>query len=250
VTACAPGAEARWPARYAKARADGDRSVRTEAFEAMATGEGELADSRWQETELLLWKRLVPLATPPPSPSKCTPDFGVIRAECDPSTHKTTIEGDTANASRRPLEAVYCGPGRWPGCCAGGSLRLFRPRRQLPVGQPRPLLQPAHRGDEFRWCRRLPRTRSTALMCHGSIPPSSRPDRGWGGSTARDCSEHGSKTEHLPLPHPGLKSVPSRARVISGRSRHGALPTIDAFPGDLTCGPNEHPRRPLALQPP
>uniref|UniRef100_A0AAU2AF25 DUF402 domain-containing protein n=1 Tax=Streptomyces sp. NBC_00093 TaxID=2975649 RepID=A0AAU2AF25_9ACTN len=56
VTACAPGAEARWPALYAKARADGDRSVRTEAFEAMAAGEWELADSRWQETELLLWK--------------------------------------------------------------------------------------------------------------------------------------------------------------------------------------------------
>ncbi len=43
-------------ALYAKARPDGDRSVRTEAFEAMATGEWELADSRWLETELLLWK--------------------------------------------------------------------------------------------------------------------------------------------------------------------------------------------------
>ncbi|MFE7357273.1 DUF402 domain-containing protein [Streptomyces sp. NPDC057543] len=57
VTACAPGAEARWPTLYAKARANGDRSVRTEAFDAMATGEWELADSRWQETELLLWKQ-------------------------------------------------------------------------------------------------------------------------------------------------------------------------------------------------
>ncbi|MGR8012273.1 DUF402 domain-containing protein [Streptomyces hypolithicus] len=56
VTACAPGAEARWPALYAKARAEGDRSVRTEAFDAMATGEWELAPGRWQETELLLWK--------------------------------------------------------------------------------------------------------------------------------------------------------------------------------------------------
>jgi len=54
VTACAPGA--RWPALYAKTRADGDRSARTQAFEAMAAGEWELADSRWQETELLLWK--------------------------------------------------------------------------------------------------------------------------------------------------------------------------------------------------
>ncbi|MFE9651116.1 DUF402 domain-containing protein [Streptomyces sp. NPDC006365] len=56
VTACAPGAEARWPALYAKARADGDRSVRTEAFDAMATGQWELAPGVWQETELLLWK--------------------------------------------------------------------------------------------------------------------------------------------------------------------------------------------------
>ncbi|WP_371657442.1 hypothetical protein [Streptomyces sp. NBC_00280] len=36
VTACAPGAEARRPALYAKARADGDRSVRAKAFEATA----------------------------------------------------------------------------------------------------------------------------------------------------------------------------------------------------------------------
>lgn len=56
VTACAPGAEARWPALYAKARADGDRTVRAEAFEALATGEWELARGLWQETELLLWK--------------------------------------------------------------------------------------------------------------------------------------------------------------------------------------------------
>jgi hypothetical protein len=56
VAACAPGAEARWPALYAKSRADGDRSVRTEAFNAMATGEWELAPGVWQETELLLWK--------------------------------------------------------------------------------------------------------------------------------------------------------------------------------------------------
>ncbi|MEH0420548.1 DUF402 domain-containing protein [Streptomyces sp. B21-083] len=56
VTACAPGAEARWPAPYAKARADDDRPVRKEAFDAMAAGEWELTDGRWQETELLLWK--------------------------------------------------------------------------------------------------------------------------------------------------------------------------------------------------
>ncbi len=42
VTACAPGAEARRPALYAKARDDGDRSVRTETFDAMATGQWEL----------------------------------------------------------------------------------------------------------------------------------------------------------------------------------------------------------------
>ncbi|MFH9953821.1 DUF402 domain-containing protein [Streptomyces roseolus] len=58
VTACAPGAEARWPAPYAKARDDGNRSGRTEAFEAMATGAWGLADAVWQETELLLWKPL------------------------------------------------------------------------------------------------------------------------------------------------------------------------------------------------
>ncbi|MEU6245364.1 DUF402 domain-containing protein [Streptomyces sp. NPDC047024] len=56
VTACAPGAEARWPALYAKARTAGDRAVRTEAFDAMAKGEWDLADSVWQETELLMWK--------------------------------------------------------------------------------------------------------------------------------------------------------------------------------------------------
>ncbi|MEU2448632.1 hypothetical protein ABZ605_00975 [Streptomyces sp. NPDC012765] len=31
VAACAPGAEVRWPALYAQARDDGDRSVRTDA---------------------------------------------------------------------------------------------------------------------------------------------------------------------------------------------------------------------------
>lgn len=56
VCACAPGAQARWPALYAKARTDGERSVRTEAFDALAAGEWDLEDSRWQETELLLWK--------------------------------------------------------------------------------------------------------------------------------------------------------------------------------------------------
>ncbi|MER5777345.1 DUF402 domain-containing protein [Streptomyces sp. NPDC002039] len=56
VTACAPGAQTRWPALYAKARVDGDRSVRTEAFDAMATGGWELVPGVWQETELLLWK--------------------------------------------------------------------------------------------------------------------------------------------------------------------------------------------------
>ncbi|MER8098136.1 DUF402 domain-containing protein [Streptomyces goshikiensis] len=56
VTACAPGAQARWPALHAKARDEGDHAVRTEAFEAMAAGEWELAPGVWQETELLLWK--------------------------------------------------------------------------------------------------------------------------------------------------------------------------------------------------
>ncbi|MFB7355810.1 DUF402 domain-containing protein [Streptomyces gardneri] len=56
ITACAPGAQVRWPALYARARAEDDRSVRTEAFDALATGEWELADAVWQETELVLWK--------------------------------------------------------------------------------------------------------------------------------------------------------------------------------------------------
>ncbi|MER5500111.1 MULTISPECIES: DUF402 domain-containing protein [unclassified Streptomyces] len=56
VTACAPGAEARWPVLYAKARADADRSLRTEAFDAMAAGRWELGAATWQETDLLLWK--------------------------------------------------------------------------------------------------------------------------------------------------------------------------------------------------
>ncbi|MEU8434738.1 DUF402 domain-containing protein [Streptomyces sp. NPDC029216] len=57
VAACSPGAEARWPALYARALAEGDRSVRTEAFDAMATGVWGLTDAVWQETELLLWKQ-------------------------------------------------------------------------------------------------------------------------------------------------------------------------------------------------
>lgn len=56
VTACAPGAQTRWPTLYTRARAEGDRSVRAEAFDAMATGEWQLAPAVWQETELLLWK--------------------------------------------------------------------------------------------------------------------------------------------------------------------------------------------------
>ncbi|MFI5998551.1 DUF402 domain-containing protein [Streptomyces sp. NPDC051362] len=55
VTACVPGAEARWPALYAQARVEG-RSVRTEAFDAMASGRWELVGAVWQETDLLLWK--------------------------------------------------------------------------------------------------------------------------------------------------------------------------------------------------
>ncbi|MFD7018634.1 hypothetical protein [Streptomyces sp. NPDC059928] len=41
-------------ALYAKARADGERSVRTQAFDVMATEEWELVRGVWQETELLL----------------------------------------------------------------------------------------------------------------------------------------------------------------------------------------------------
>ena len=56
VTACCPGAEARWPSLYARARSTGEPSARTEAFEAMATGEWELASAVWQETVQMLWK--------------------------------------------------------------------------------------------------------------------------------------------------------------------------------------------------
>ena len=56
VTACAPGAPARWPALYAQARTAGDRSLRREALDAMASGRWDLADAVWQETDLLLWQ--------------------------------------------------------------------------------------------------------------------------------------------------------------------------------------------------
>jgi hypothetical protein len=56
VTACCPGAEALWPSLYAQARADGEPSARTEAFDAMAAGRWELAPAVWQDTDLLLWK--------------------------------------------------------------------------------------------------------------------------------------------------------------------------------------------------
>ncbi|MFD7997550.1 DUF402 domain-containing protein [Streptomyces mexicanus] len=56
VTACPPGAETRWPVLYAKARSEGDRSVRMEAFDVMASGTWELVAGVWQETELLMWK--------------------------------------------------------------------------------------------------------------------------------------------------------------------------------------------------
>ncbi|WP_421110342.1 DUF402 domain-containing protein [Streptomyces sp. NEAU-S77] len=56
VTACCPGAEALWPSPYDRARSVGEPSVRTEAFEAMAAGEWELASAVWQETVQMLWK--------------------------------------------------------------------------------------------------------------------------------------------------------------------------------------------------
>lgn len=57
VTACAPGAEARWPSLYAKSRHVGEPgTVRAKAFDAMAAGQWELGDAAWRETELLLWK--------------------------------------------------------------------------------------------------------------------------------------------------------------------------------------------------
>ncbi|WP_063729254.1 DUF402 domain-containing protein [Streptomyces sp. RTd22] len=56
VTACCPGSEARCPSLYARARNSGEPSARTEAFEAMATGEWELASAVWQETVQMLWK--------------------------------------------------------------------------------------------------------------------------------------------------------------------------------------------------
>ncbi|MFD8462659.1 hypothetical protein ACFV27_38640 [Streptomyces antimycoticus] len=56
VTACCPGAEACWRAHYVKAHTESDRAVGTEAFEAMAAGEWELAPGVWQDIQLLLWK--------------------------------------------------------------------------------------------------------------------------------------------------------------------------------------------------
>ncbi|MFJ6540910.1 DUF402 domain-containing protein [Streptomyces sp. NPDC091385] len=54
--ACAPGAETRWPALYAKSLAEGDRSDRGRAFDALATGMWEQTYGRWRETELRIWK--------------------------------------------------------------------------------------------------------------------------------------------------------------------------------------------------
>ncbi|AEM88696.1 hypothetical protein [Streptomyces violaceusniger] len=59
VTACRPGAEARWPSLYTKARTDGDRSARIEAFDTMATGEWDLEAGLWQDTELVCRGRWV-----------------------------------------------------------------------------------------------------------------------------------------------------------------------------------------------
>lgn len=39
VTACAPGAHGLWPFLYARARAEGDRSVRTQAFDGTRPAE-------------------------------------------------------------------------------------------------------------------------------------------------------------------------------------------------------------------
>ncbi|MET9877613.1 DUF402 domain-containing protein [Actinacidiphila glaucinigra] len=56
VTACAPGAHTRWPVPYARARAAGELSARTDAMDALATGQWELTPGRWQDTELRMWK--------------------------------------------------------------------------------------------------------------------------------------------------------------------------------------------------
>ncbi|WP_037801528.1 DUF402 domain-containing protein [Streptomyces sp. LaPpAH-108] len=54
--ACAPGAETRWPALYAKSLAEDDRSKRTGAFDALAAGTSEQMSGRWRDTELRAWK--------------------------------------------------------------------------------------------------------------------------------------------------------------------------------------------------
>ncbi|WP_326578669.1 DUF402 domain-containing protein [Actinacidiphila glaucinigra] len=56
VTACAPGAQTRWPVPYARSRAAGELSGRTDAMDALATGRWELTPGRWQDTELRMWK--------------------------------------------------------------------------------------------------------------------------------------------------------------------------------------------------
>ncbi|MEW2134188.1 DUF402 domain-containing protein [Streptomyces sp. NPDC005435] len=55
-TACAPGAETRWPALYADSLAEGDRSGRVRAFDALAAGTWEQTSGRWRDTELRAWK--------------------------------------------------------------------------------------------------------------------------------------------------------------------------------------------------
>jgi len=56
VTACCPGSGRRWPSLYARASAAGDRSLRNEAFQAMAAGAWDLTPGAWQETVMLIWK--------------------------------------------------------------------------------------------------------------------------------------------------------------------------------------------------
>lgn len=56
VTACALGAQARWPALCVQAPRTGGPHGAHGVFEAMAAGEWELAAGMWQETDLLLWR--------------------------------------------------------------------------------------------------------------------------------------------------------------------------------------------------
>ncbi|MFC9222529.1 DUF402 domain-containing protein [Streptomyces hygroscopicus] len=173
VAACPPGAETRWPALYLKARADGDRSVRTEAFDAMATGVWELADAVWQETELLLWK--------PPTTWFSVNAFSTsagLRNWYVNFERPTARTGDgfdtfdlTADLVLAP-DLTDCRSGR-----TKTSTRTYEGSASSPIPSTRPWTPPATR----------PSRCSPSARARSPTPPRGRPGGGTRPGPPRDC---------------------------------------------------------------